>query len=188
MYVYCQVLVSLADGVYHAHRNKISFTSAARIGSGLNGFRQGYLVLLVASRVRFSSLKGIKARADKVEEHHCLMAANMLMEAYRAEPGWTWNKTSLDNAVATLNEKVSANPKAQITAWKMRALANIMLFMPASIYERIQKHYIEYTWEMSFLTEELLQDGAPREGICRPAMGRCSGTLTASQLADKVSG
>jgi len=140
-------------------------------------------VLLVASRVCFSGLKGIKARADKVEEHHCLMAANMLMEAYRTEPGWTWTKTSLDNAVATLNQKVTANPKAQITSWKMRALANIMLFMPCSVYEAIQQHYIEYTWEMSFLTEELLQDGAPREGICRPAVVGIKYVGLHSQLA-----
>ena len=91
------------------------------------------------------------------------MAANMLMEAYRAEPGWTWTRTSLDNAVAILNQNVAANPKAQITAWKMRALANIMLFMPCSVCEAIQQHYIDYTWERSFLTEELLQDGVPRE-------------------------
>ena len=102
---------------------------------------------------------GIKARAEQVEEHHCLMGANMLIEAHKNQPGFSFTKQSLADAITKLNQEVAENPRAQITAWKMRALMNIVLFLPQDSYKIIQQHYMDYTWERSFLTEELMQEG-----------------------------
>ena len=80
----------------------------------------------------------------------------MLMEVARSLPGFSWNKNTLDKELDDLNGKVEAS--ARITSWKRRAVSNIVLDMPETVYTVLTDHYRRYTWERSCMNEELLQD------------------------------
>ena len=41
----------------------------------------------------------IKASGQQLEEHHCLMAANMLIQARIYEAGWVWTYTNLSKSI-----------------------------------------------------------------------------------------
>ena len=83
------------------------------------------------------------------------MAACMFLEAQKT-PGVKWTKAALDKEIDELNTSVDGN--ARVGSWRRRAISNIVLGMTEEVFEILQDHYRQYTWERSCLNEELLRD------------------------------
>ena len=99
----------------------------------------------------------LKASAQKVEEHHCLMAANMLIQSHAYDPLWTWTPETVRLAIQDVNNQVVSNPSAKIGSWKERSVNNIILFLSTEALDQIQASYQKWTWEGSYLTEDLMR-------------------------------
>ena len=84
------------------------------------------------------------------------MAACMYLEVQRTTPGFQWTRAKLDEEIDALNASVEGN--ARVGSWRRRALCNIVLGMTAPVFQLLQDHYRQYTWERSCLNEEILAD------------------------------
>ena len=81
----------------------------------------------------------IKASGQQQEEHHCLMAANMLLQAHAYDANWTWTAESLKKAVDNLNDSVGTIKDARIGSRKGRSVQNIILYMQNKFWQRSKR-------------------------------------------------
>ena len=127
-------------------------------------------------------MPGRKSRAEQVEEMYCLLAANMLLEAFGSQPVAALTPSDLDQVIDDINAKVHGS--AKITSWKRR----ICLHLPAKVYGMLCEHYLKYTWERSFLSEELLHDSLWRRDAKLPnSEGEWQATYTMTEeVLDEV--
>ena len=108
----------------------------------------------------------IKASGQQQEEHHCLMAANMLLQAHAYEANWTWTAESLRQAIEDLNNSVGTIRHAKIGSWKERSVQNIILYMPEQVVAALQASYMKTGWERSYMNEDLLRQPYSRPLLC----------------------
>ena len=121
-------------------------------------------VIHASPEARAADAWRIKASGQQLEEHHCLMAANMLIQAHIYEAGWVWTNTNLSQSIQDLNNNVASINDAHIGSWKERSVRNIILYMTSDVVQCLQNAYSRWGWENSFMSEDLVRQAFWKPG------------------------
>ena len=124
------------------------------------------LVLHASPQDRINDALLTKAHLNQVEENHGLLAANAMVQSKLTEPWWIWNATTVDAMIKKINEACQGVKTAYIGDSKARVIKNVILDMPTQVVDKLHRCYQAWSWEFSWMSEDLLRQAFWKGSHC----------------------